>query len=287
MREQRLEVVLAQTAGFCMGVRRALKLTLDAANDPGSPKPIATVGPLIHNRQVLEVLADKGVAALPEGDLQGAGTAIVRAHGMALSDYERLSECSERVIDATCPHVQRVQKIARQYCSNGYHCVVVGDAGHAEVEAVLSCTGGRGFVVSRPEDVDLLPAMDKVVVVAQTTQNAETFARTVERIRRRQPDCLVFDTICRSTHRRQEEARELARQVDAMVVVGGVNSANTRRLAQICLEAGAPTFRVETDRQLDMERLLKCRPTQVEISVSQPEILADLDVILDGKRRRF
>jgi len=270
MGDHKLEILLAETAGFCMGVRRALKLTLDAANDAASPRPIVTVGPLIHNRQVLEVLEDKGVAALEGDAAKGMGTAIIRAHGATPKDYERIARCSERVIDATCPHVRKVQKIAERYCAEDYSCVVVGDHGHAEVEGVLSHTGGRGIVVSRPEDVDSLPAMDKVVVVAQTTQDEEVFARATERLRHRYPGCLVFDTICRSTQERQAEAKRMAQQVEVMVVVGGLNSANTRRLAQICSDAGTPTFHVEADWQLDVDRLLHYRRVGVTAGASTP-----------------
>lgn len=268
--DRNLEILLAQTAGFCMGVRRALKLTLDAANDPASPRPIATVGPLIHNPHVLEVLRDKGVEALEGEGCEGAATAIIRAHGVAPQEHERLAACCQRVIDATCPHVHRVQRIAERYCRDGYHCVVVGDRGHAEVEGVLSYARGRGVVVSRIEDVDQLPPMQKAVVVAQTTQDATLFARVAEKVRQKHPDSLVFDTICRSTQMRQEEARRLAGRVDAMVVVGGFNSANTCRLAAICSEAGTATFHVEADWQLDMERLLQCRRIGVTAGASTP-----------------
>jgi 4-hydroxy-3-methylbut-2-enyl diphosphate reductase len=147
---------------------------------------------------------------------------------------------------------------------------VVGDQGHAEVEGVLSHTRGRGIVVSRPDDVDALPELPKVVVVAQTTQDEDLFARVTERLRQRYPGCLVFDTICRSTQKRQAEAKRMAQQVDVMIVVGGFNSANTRRLAQICSDAGTPTFHVETDWQLDVDRLLQYRRVGVTAGASTP-----------------
>ncbi len=266
----RLDILLARNSSFCMGVRRAVKLTLDAANDHAGPRPIGTVGPLIHNRQVLDLLEGKGVIVLEERGETRAGTAIIRAHGISPSARERLAGRAERIIDATCPHVRKVQKIAEKYCSDGYHCIVVGDAGHAEVEGVLRHAHGRGVVVSRPEDLEGLPPMDKVVVVAQTTQNVEMFAEMVGSIRRRYPDCRVFDTICRATQLRQAEAQRLAREVDAMVVVGGFNSANTRRLAQICTETGTLTYHVETDGQLPLNRLLQCGRIGVTAGASTP-----------------
>ncbi len=270
MGEKKLEILLAQSAGFCMGVRRALKLTLDAANDPASPRPIATVGPLIHNRQVLEVLDAKGIATAAGQTRERTGTAIVRAHGVPPQQYELLRQRCERVVDATCPHVRNVQKIAERYGKDGYWCIVVGDRGHAEVEGVLSYAHGRGVVVSSPEEVEGLPEMAKVIVVAQTTQDKETFGRAVERIRRKYPGCRVFDTVCHSTQMRQAEAKRLAQQVEAMVVVGGFNSANTCRLAKICAGTGTPTFHVESERQMDLELLLRCRRIGVTAGASTP-----------------
>ncbi len=270
MGRERLEIFLAPNAGFCMGVRRALKLTLEAANSHTSPRPIRTVGPLIHNRQVLDVLEGKGITALDDNPQSKAGTAIIRAHGISPAERQALGRRAERIMDATCPHVRNVQKIAEKYCAQGYHCIVVGDSGHAEVEGVLSHARGRGIVVGRPQDLDSLPPMDKLVVVAQTTQDAELFEEIARRIRARYPGCLVFDTICRATRQRQAEAERLARQVDAMVVVGASHSANTRRLAQICAATGTPTYHVETDDELELGRLLGCRRIGVTAGASTP-----------------
>lgn len=254
-----------------MGVRRALKLALNAAHDPTAARPIATQGPLIHNRQVLDVLAANDIIALDaETDKPLPGTVIIRAHGIPPDRQRELSSSASRIIDATCPHVRNVQKIVERYCRDGCNCVIVGDAGHAEVEGVLSYAGERGVVVSGPQDVESLPPMDRVVVVAQTTQNEDTFAQVVARIKERYPDCRVFDTICRSTRRRQAEAKELAQRVDAMVVVGGYDSANTRRLAEISSATGTPTFYVETDQQLDFDQLLRCRRIGVTAGASTP-----------------
>jgi len=270
MADRKLEILLADNAAFCMGVRRALKLTLDASNDPANPRPICTVGPLIHNRQVLEVLEQKDVKALDQHADAAGGTAIIRAHGISPADRDRLTRQAERIIDATCPHVRNVQKIAQKYSSQGYHCIVVGDAGHAEVDAVLAHTQGRGIVVSRIEDLEDLPPLDKVVVVAQTTQDAELYARVTEKLRARYPHCEVFDTICRATHQRQAEAKRIAQQVDMMLVVGGRHSANTRRLAQICSETGTPTVHVETTGELDFDRLLACGRIGITAGASTP-----------------
>jgi 4-hydroxy-3-methylbut-2-enyl diphosphate reductase len=261
MAHRKLQIVLAETAGFCMGVRRAVGMVLHASEEPNRPRPIKTCGPLIHNRQVLQVLERRGIMMDdgPEGEGSegpGVGTAVIRAHGLSRQEHEELRRRSQEVLDATCPHVRKVQEIVARYAAQGYTCVVVGDAGHAEVNGVLSYADGAGHVISGPDEVSTLPDADKVVVVAQTTQDEEVFRRTLEGVRKRFGECLAFDTICRSTERRQREVRELARSVGAMVVVGGLDSANTRRLAEISAATGTPTYHVETDRELDVDKLL-------------------------------
>jgi len=270
MARKRFEIVLAETAGFCMGVRRAVKMTLRAADEPDCPTPIRTCGPLIHNRQVLQVLESRGIISAEDGDATEGGTCVIRAHGLPRDEQEALRRRSEALLDATCPHVRRVQEIVADYARRGYACVVVGDAGHAEVNGVLSHADGAGYVVSGPDEVRDLPPASRVVVVAQTTQDEQVFRRTVAKVRERFGECLAFETICRSTERRQAEVRELAPKVDAMIVVGGLDSANTRRLAEISSAVGTPTYHVETDRELDVDRILGYETVGLTAGASTP-----------------
>jgi len=270
MSADKFEIVVAQTAGFCMGVRRAVRMVLDAADDPRSAAPIRTRGPLIHNRQVLKVLERRGVAVLEESDSDESGTIVVRAHGLTRQEQQRLRERCAELLDATCPHVRRVQRIVEQYAAQGYMCIVVGDRGHAEVEGVLSYAEGAGHVVSGPDEVDALPDAERVVVVAQTTQDEGVFRETVKRAEARYECCLAFETICRSTGQRQAEVRRLAGQVDAMIVVGGLDSANTRRLAEISAATGTPTFHVETEKELNVDEILRHRKVGLTAGASTP-----------------
>jgi len=266
----RPRVIVAETAGFCMGVRRATELALKAANDPSAPRPIRTLGPLIHNHQVIGLLETKGVGSVEEDEIPEGGTALIRAHGIPPDRKEQLQGACGKVIDATCPHVKRVQRIADRFTGEGWHCVVVGDAGHAEVRSVLSHAHGRGHVVAGPEELDDLPEMEQVVLVAQTTQSTEVYEKVAEEARQHWSECRVFDTICRSTERRQQEVRELADQTEAIVVVGGHHSANTRRLAEISSATGVPTRHVETPDQLDEEWILKFDTVGVSAGASTP-----------------
>ena len=264
------QIVVAHTAGFCMGVRRAVRMALGAAEEPRYPCPIRTHGPLIHNRQVLQVLESRGIRVLEAGESLGGGTVVIRAHGLSRKERRELQEAGGTLLDATCPHVSHLQRIVKEYAAQGFACIVVGDAGHAEVSAVLSYAGESGYVVSCPEEVDALPPLGKVVVVAQTTQDERVFREVLERARARFPECLSFDTICRSTGMRQAEVRELAEGVDAVIVVGAFHSANTRRLAEISRSTGVPTFHVETDRQLDLDAVLRHRTVGLTAGASTP-----------------
>ncbi len=251
-----------------MGVRRAMEIVLDTANKVRGP--LYTEGPLIHNPQVLEVLRARGVEVLGEGaDLRDA-TVVVRAHGISPARRRELKAAGLRLRDATCPHVARVQGLVKKAARAGRDIVIVGDAGHAEVVGIQGFAKNGGFVVQRPEQVDDLPALRAVTVVAQTTQNREIYEQVCERLRRRFEDCEVHDTICDATADRQKEAVELAREVDAMVVVGGRESANTARLARLCESAGARTFLVETEEELDLDALRRMEVVGVTAGASTP-----------------
>jgi (E)-4-hydroxy-3-methyl-but-2-enyl pyrophosphate reductase len=267
-----VKVRLARTAGFCMGVRRAMELALGAAHE--AERPIYTYGPLIHNPQVLELLEDKGIQALKElpqpASLKG-GTIIVRAHGIPPQDKRRLKEAGfGKLVDGTCPRVVRVQAIIRRAAREGSQVVIVGDAAHAEVVGLLGHAGDNGHVVSKAEEVANLPNMKRVVVVAQTTQNENTFKQVVQALNERFGQVEVHDTICEATHRRQQEVLRLAQETDGVVVVGGKASGNTKRLAEVAAQVGKPVFLVETQSELDREGIAKLGRVAVTAGASTP-----------------
>jgi 4-hydroxy-3-methylbut-2-enyl diphosphate reductase len=243
-----VKVKLAKTAGFCMGVRRAMNIVLDAANRKKGK--LYTYGPLVHNPQAVEMLKQKGVEILGDHSVTNA-TVILRAHGVAPGERKKIKDEGNIICDATCPHVARAQAILKKEIRNGYLAIIVGDKGHAEVNGLLGFTGGKGFVVENSADVDTLPELNRVCIVAQTTQDRHVFQGIVEKIKKKIPDIKVFDTICDSTSMRQKEVLELAGEVDAMVIVGGKNSANTKRLYEISLSTGTPSFHIEEENELD------------------------------------
>ncbi|MBC8554542.1 MAG: 4-hydroxy-3-methylbut-2-enyl diphosphate reductase [Candidatus Brocadiales bacterium] len=271
-----MRVIVAKKAGFCMGVRKAMDNALDAANKVGSEDgAVYTEGPLIHNPQVLEKLEKQGIRALNEDTDLSKSTVVIRAHGITPRRRQELEASGAEICDATCPRVKRVQLIIEENAKEGYSTIIVGDEGHAEVIGLLGYTDGNGYVVSSPEEVSELPDMEKICIVAQTTQDMNTFELIAEELKHRYKNHKVFDTICSSTSRRQEEVISLSEDVDAMIVVGGRGSANTNRLVQIAEKRGVPAFLVETEHELNLKELANYGVIGVTAGASTPNWLLE------------
>lgn len=251
-----------------MGVQRAVDITLKAA-DKGTDK-IFTYGPLIHNPQVIELLRSKGIESISDTQKFQKGIVVIRAHGISPQIREEMKMKGIEILDATCPRVERVQMIIKEYASYGFSTFIVGDKEHAEVVGLLGFSQGKGYVITSVEEVDELPLFEKVCVVAQTTQNEEKFNQISTSIKKKYPEALIFNTICDSTKRRQEETLKLAREVEGMVVVGGRNSGNTLRLVKISESTGTPTFFIEDEVELELERLRGFRTVGVVGGTSTP-----------------
>ena len=251
-----------------MGVRRAVETTLDVIQKDDTS--VSTFGPLIHNPQVLNLLGERGVKVLKDVPEQESGTVIIRAHGVPPVQKEKLKMAGARVKDATCPHVVKVQVIIRKYLKQGYGTVIIGDRNHAEVEGLMGFAGDLGQVVSNPEDVKNLQLESSYIIVSQTTQDETVFEELSRLVLERFPGGKVFNTICDATHKRQEEVRSLCQDVEAMVVVGGKNSANTQRLAEIAKGMGCPVFLVETEGEIDLEVLAQFECVGVTAGASTP-----------------
>ena len=273
-----MSVRLAETAGFCMGVRRAVDKVLDIAQHP-SKCPLYTYGDLIHNPQTVELLKKRGIFPLDHlEDLDSCGkdaTLIIRAHGITPDERKKIKEKGVRIVDATCPKVAHVQSIIKKHAARGYTTLIIGDKDHPEVNGLLGYTCGRGIVIANPEEADRLPALDKVCVVAQTTQSVDLFNDTVKKIRTKFPHAVIFYTICDSTEKRQTEIKKLASHMDAVVIVGGKNSANTRRLASLAEKQGVPAFQIETAEELDQLPLTGFEKIGVSAGASTPNWIID------------
>jgi len=263
-----MKIIIAKTAGFCMGVRRAVEMVLDAPDK--LENPICTYGPLIHNPQVLSLLEEKGVTVLTKIPDHASGTVLIRAHGVPPQAKADLKAAGFKVIDATCPRVIKVQTIIRKHAKQGYASIIIGDKQHPEVIGLLGFAGQKGYVVDSLDELNALPSFDQAIVVAQTTQNKIFFEKVKARVNQQYPHYKIFDTICDSTIRRQAEVNQLADSVDAVIVAGGLNSGNTQRLAEIARQSGKPTYHIETESELDLKTLSTARRIGITAGASTP-----------------
>jgi 4-hydroxy-3-methylbut-2-enyl diphosphate reductase len=263
-------IVVARYAGYCYGVQRALRLALKASKDVEGT--IATIGPLIHNPAVVEDLARRGVQAVESPDEVAGGTVLVRTHGVPPEVVEAARMRGLQVIDATCPFVTVAQRKAAALAQAGYVVVILGERDHPEVAGIKACGGEDPVVVE--DAAELAPdavADRRVGIVVQTTQTYAALAGLVAAVAPLARETLVYNTICEATEQRQEAAREMAREVDCVLVVGGRNSANTRRLATLCREIQPRTRHLERASELSPEWVAGCRTVGVTAGASTPE----------------
>ncbi|MDX9819589.1 MAG: 4-hydroxy-3-methylbut-2-enyl diphosphate reductase, partial [Desulfococcus multivorans] len=263
-----MNITVAKTAGFCMGVRRAVEMALDASNRADGP--IFTYGPLIHNPQVLNILAEKGISVIRDIPEHGSGTVLIRAHGVPPQQRDRLRAAGFTVIDATCPKVIKVQSIIAKHAREGAAVIIIGDRAHPEVIGLLGYAGNNGHVAETMEDLEGLPVFETAIIVAQTTQNKAFFERVARWAEAAHPHYRIFNTICDSTESRQADVQHLAEKVDAVVVVGGRESGNTRRLFDIAAASGKPAVHIETEAELDLRRMGNPRSIGITAGASTP-----------------
>lgn len=267
-----MKVIIAKRAGFCFGVKRATQMAFEAA---GKDNKTYTLGPIIHSPQVVQKLEEMGVKVVKDLDKTDSGTIIIRSHGVLASEMDEAVQKQLEIVDATCPFVKKAQEHVKSLSEAGYGVVVVGDADHPEVQGIVSYGGDKVFVVGSGEEVKRLPKMNKIGVVAQTTQSFENLKNVVSECLLRGGEIRVFNTICDATAVRQEEAKELACQVDCMLVVGGFNSANTRRLAEVCVEIQPRTYHIETAAEIDPNWFKDDERIGVTAGASTPKWIID------------
>lgn len=244
-----MKVFLAEHAGFCFGVERAVSLVEETS---GIKSNVCTLGPIIHNPQVVKRFSERGVRVCQSpDDLNSENTVIIRSHGVTRNTYRRLKEKKIDTVDATCPFVKKAQKSAGDFSESGYTVVVFGEKEHPEVESIVSFINGNCYVISSEAEAEALAEQDMCALVAQTTQNKDAFSRIAEILQKKSRLFEAAHTICSATNKRQSAAIELAKKVDAMVVIGGKNSANTTRLSLICSELCPRTYHIETAEELE------------------------------------
>ena len=251
-----MKIILAKNAGFCWGVKRVVKITEEEIKKNNSK--IYTHGPLIHNREVIKKFEEKGVTALPTdisaeylNSLDKDSSIIIRAHGIPPNENKKIIGAGMKIIDGTCPHVVKIQNFVADAFEKNRTVLILGDNGHAEVVGLLGFCPDKGYVVSKESDLINVPANVPITVVAQSTLDKKSYDNLTKIIKNKWNDCNIINTRCDATTRRQNEAIELCEQVDLMIVIGGKNSANTKRLAQICTDSGVFTYHIESADELD------------------------------------
>lgn len=267
------EIKLARTAGFCWGVKRAIDITMDAAQKSG--QPVYTYGPLIHNPQLIKLLETKNVRIATEINNIDSGEVIIRTHGITPQKRAEIKRKNLSLNDATCPLVARVQGMIKKYSHKGYTIIIVGDDHHAEIIGLKGYAVTPVHVVATMEEAEKLPDYEKVFLCAQTTCDMEKYRRISGYLKGRYKNLEIGETICDATSERQDEVIRLSKEVDVMVVVGGKNSANTTRLASIAKEAGIPSIHIETADELDLDKLLHYPRIGVTAGASTPQWIID------------
>jgi small subunit ribosomal protein S1 len=276
---RRARVITADHAGSCPGVQRALRMTEHALQGG----PLISFGPLIHNRQVVERLEREGLRQIESLDEAEPGVRLlIRTHGVSASVLREARARGMEIIDATCPFVSRVHECARELEQAGYEVLVIGEPDHPEVLGITGSVAGRCRALDEPEEAERLPRMARVGCVAQTTQTVENYRAIVGILAARSGEIRAYNTLCDATAKRQEAARRLARQADVVLVVGGRHSANTRRLAQICEQAGARTYHIETCDEVCEEWLRGAEVIGVTAGASTPD--TEIEAVLARTR---
>jgi (E)-4-hydroxy-3-methyl-but-2-enyl pyrophosphate reductase len=269
-----MQVLLADEFGFCFGVERAVEMVEKAL---GEGDTVRTLGPLIHNAQEMERLEAEGVATISEPvQIKRSETAVIRAHGVTPQVEAELREKAAKVVDATCPFVTKVQRLASRAASQDRHVVVVGSPEHPEMVGVQGYAPSHAFVVRDAEEVKTLPQLNNPLVVAQTTIKLKTFLDAAEAVKAKAiGETQIVNTICSATRDRQDAARALAGEVDAFYIIGGRHSSNSVKLLAVCQEQCPKSFLVETPDEINPEDLRGVNRVGVTAGASTPKWLID------------
>lgn len=263
-----MEIKIAPACGFCYGVKRAVQIAIDAT---GNKEKNYTLGPIIHNPQVVESLRLKGVSPIDRlADIDG-GTVIIRSHGVGPECYKEAESRQLPLVDATCPHVKKAQQDAKNVVESGYQLVILGEKEHPEVISISQWADNRAIIIETETEADQLPFFDKLGVVVQTTFSQEKLKKIAEILKSKTHHFELHPTICNATKERQDAAIVLARQVDVMIVIGGNNSGNTRRLAEVCREQQCQVHHIETASELESDWFDSVKKVGITAGASTPD----------------
>lgn len=265
-----MEIVLAESLGFCMGVKRVVDMAFRAL-DKANSLPVVTLGPLIHNSQEIARLAKHGIAVADEMTMPANGTVIIRAHGVAPQAYDELKARGLKIMDGTCPYVHYSQRKAAELYREGYTVVVVGDKNHPEISGILGYINNDALVVKTVEEAQHLPQLDRIGTIAQTTISPRKYRAIIDVLREKARDVKVCETICDATEENQRAIREMSGEVDLLFVIGGRHSANSNKLVETAREKCPRTMLIETADEINPEDVRGASRVGVGAGASTPD----------------
>ena len=275
-----MEVRIADNAGFCFGVKRAMKMAWDELENK-SENNIYSLGPLIHNKQAVDRYKEKGLVEMDNLEsIPSESKLIIRSHGVAEKVYTESKAKNMEIVDTTCPFVKKIHDIVKDFSERGYKIIIVGNANHPEIIGINGWCNNEAIVINKLEEIDDITFDPTQIycVVSQTTANLESFDKIVQKLKTKINNLTVKNTICFATKERQISAIDLAREVDCMVVIGGKHSSNTQKLVNICKDL-VPTFSVETKEELEKEKFAGFKVAGVTAGASTPDWIIEEVII--------
>ena len=267
-----MEVRIADNAGFCFGVKRAMKIAWDELENK-SENNIYSLGPLIHNKQAVDRYKEKGLVEMDNLEsIPSESKLIIRSHGVAEKVYTESKAKNMEIVDTTCPFVKKIHDIVKDFSHRGYKIIIVGNPNHPEIIGINGWCNNEAIVINKLEEIDDMTFDPTQIycVVSQTTANLESFDKIVQKLKTKINNLTVKNTICFATKERQISAIDLAREVDCMVVIGGKHSSNTQKLVNICKDL-VPTFSIETKEELEKEKFAGFKVAGVTAGASTPD----------------
>ncbi|MCI0525252.1 MAG: 4-hydroxy-3-methylbut-2-enyl diphosphate reductase [Acidobacteria bacterium] len=265
-----MEIVLAESLGFCMGVKRAVDMAYRAI-EKADGRPVVTLGPLIHNSQEIERLQKDGIGVTEKDAIPENSTVIIRAHGVAPQAFEALKSRGLKIMDGTCPYVHYSQRKALELYEAGYTVVIAGDRNHPEIRGILGCINDDAYVVKTVEEAQALPGLDRVGTIAQTTISPKKYQAVIDALREKAREVKVCETICDATEENQKAIRELSAEVEMLYVIGGRHSANSNKLVETAREKCPRATLIETANDIDAEDLRGVNRVGVSAGASTPD----------------
>lgn len=265
-----MEIVLAESLGFCMGVKRAVDMAYRAL-EKAEGSPVTTLGPLIHNAQEIERLQNDGIGVTEVDAIPAAGTVVIRAHGVAPKAYEEMKARGLRIMDGTCPYVHYSQRKAFELYQAGYTVVIAGDRQHPEIVGILGHINGEAYAVKTVEEAASLPHFERIGTIAQTTISPKKYQAIIDVLKTKAKEVKVCETICDATTENQGAIRELAAEVELLYVIGGRHSANSNKLVETAREQCPRTTLIETPDEINPADLRGVRKVGVSAGASTPD----------------